>query len=643
VTPRVAESSDTLLQLLAPEADEELLGAVFTTFAFAGRFFEEEVLPTLFRLEVGHGEAYRVASELHESLLGAPVHVWADERSFTGDRRLGGYDLALVPAPPTFHPKIALSVWAHGSGALETRALVASANLTLEGYRRNAEIVLAATSAVGRDAPLLVDALDYLEGIRATAGGSDRAMDVLTMARASITAGSGPSSRRLLTSRGAPLIDRFFSALAPDERILRAEVVSPFFERTEDADAASCMREWTSRVLARADEPFAGFAFYIPSRYREGALVTNFPVHVAAELADPALIETWLVQGVRHVPDYREPIPRALHAKLMAVETNRRCLVLAGSANFTNAAFLVGGAAANWEASVLVGLARGASESLRPPDAVRRALDEIEYEPAQSEPAPPPLLFAEALCTLALRRLELVSTGRRAPARWELSVDGAVVASGGAGAVSSESLTLERPPVVPALEQRMAGAVRHIPITVVDKEHLPLPLSGRTPNGEDVLNFFAGLRARGEYDAREADGNGGPSEVEELPPLEHLSRFSRALYGVADHLTRPARSLLEFRARWTGPWGVARICDLLERRFGERADDPSYVLFQLYELRHTLHALDLVDDPRCPLAEKEQLRDDTLKRLAILRPKLERAMGDKSVTRILTSAYGEPV
>jgi hypothetical protein len=33
------------------------------------------------------------------------------------------------------------------------------------------------------------------------------------------------------------------------------------------------------------------------------------------------------------------------------LETNRRCLLFAGSANFTNAAFLDGGDAANWEAS----------------------------------------------------------------------------------------------------------------------------------------------------------------------------------------------------------------------------------------------------------------------------------------------------
>lgn len=642
MTPGTAESSDTLLQLLAPRADEELVGAVLTTFAFTGRFFEEEVLPTLFGLEVGNGDAYRVASELHESLLGAPVHVWTDERSFTGDRRLGGYDLTLVHAPPTFHPKVALTVWAHGRGAVETRALVASANLTTEGYRRNAEIVVAATSATRGDGRLLGDVIDYLKGIRATASADDRVRDLLNTARTSIPVQEGSPSRRLLTSRGAPLIDRFFSELSPEERIVRADVVSPFFERTEDGDVESSVREWTRRVLARADDRFAGFAFFIPARYRDDVLITDFPVHVAAESAGSASVETWLVQGVRAVPGYREPVPRALHAKLMAVETNRRCLVLAGSANFTNAAFLTGGAAANWEASVIVNLARGTSERLRPPDAVRRTLDEIKYEPTQSEPAPPPLLFAEVCCTLASRRLELVATGRRAPARWELAIDGAIVASGGLGAVRSQSLTLDRPPIVPVIEQRMAGAVRHVPITVLDKEHLPLPLSERTPNGEDVLDFFAGLRARGEYDARETDGDGRRRELEELPPLEHLSRFSRALYGVSDHLGRSARSVLEYRARWTGPWGVARICDLLERRFGDRSDDPSYVLFQLLELRHSLTAVDLADDPRCPLAEKEQLRDDMLQRLGFLRPKVERAMADSSVASILTNAYEEP-
>jgi hypothetical protein len=642
VTPEGTESSDTLLQLLAPRTDEELVGAAFTTFAFTGRFFEEEVLSTLFGLEVGNGEAYRVASELHESLLGAPVYVWTDERSFTGDRRLGGYDLALVHAPPTFHPKIALTVWASGRGTLETRALIASANLTTEGYRRNAEIVIAATSRSKGDERLLLDAIGYLEEIRATARADDRVEDLLDVARKSIPVGNRPGGRRLLTSRGAPLIDRFFSALTPEERILRAVVVSPFFERTEEAAAASCLREWTRRVFARADANFAGFTFFIPARYRDDVLVTDFPVHVVADSVDPALVETWLVQGVRAVPGYVEPVPRPLHAKVMAVETNRRCLVLAGSANFTNAAFLTGGAAANWEASVLVNLACGASQTLRPPDAVRRALDAIKYEPAQSEPTPPPMIFLEAQLTLASCRLDLFATGRRAPARWELAIDGTIIASGGHGAVGSASLTLDRPPTLPVIEQRMGGAIRHLPITVLDKEHLPLPLSERTPNGEDVLDFFARLRAKGEYDARQADGSSGRGEIEELPPLEHLSRFSRALYGVSDHIARPARSLLEYRARWTGPWGVARINDLLQRRFGDRSDDPSYVLFQLFELRHTLSGVELADDPRCPLAEKETLRDDMLRRLESLRPKVERAMADGPVANVLTSAYEEP-
>ena len=64
---------DTLLGLISPRSDEELIGSVMTTFVVDGRFFEEEVLTTLSGLATGSGELGRTVSELHESLLPRPT------------------------------------------------------------------------------------------------------------------------------------------------------------------------------------------------------------------------------------------------------------------------------------------------------------------------------------------------------------------------------------------------------------------------------------------------------------------------------------------------------------------------------------------------------------------------------------------
>lgn len=56
-------NEDALLELVAPRADEELVGAVLTTFVIDGRFVEEELLTTLVGLPVAQASLRgRVAS-----------------------------------------------------------------------------------------------------------------------------------------------------------------------------------------------------------------------------------------------------------------------------------------------------------------------------------------------------------------------------------------------------------------------------------------------------------------------------------------------------------------------------------------------------------------------------------------------------
>jgi hypothetical protein len=634
-------NDETLLGLIAPRGDEELVGAVLTTFVLDGRFFEEELLTTLASLAVGSGELGRASSELHERLLATEegVTVFVDSRGFDGTRRVGVYDLQQVPAPPTFHPKVALMVWQSPKRKPSVRALVSSANLTREGYRRNAELAVIADSGDRADQRLLSEIVDYLRRI---AEGCPTAIGLLDRAARELRPGTD-GSRRLLVSRGRPLIDLFFDQLDPDELVESAVVVSPFFERSTDPASASTIEAWCESLLAHSRDGEVRARFFVPERFVDGQLILELPISRAVGLLGTQA-ELWTLDNLWQIEGRAEPAPRPLHGKLLAVETDRRCLALAGSANFTNAALLVGGAAANWEASVLLSLQRGALERLLPAAATRRDPSAVVFQPPAAEPPLPDLLFDSATYEAARRRLR-VRPRRGAPTghAWELRVDGDVVADGAAGAPPLVNCTLPRHPVNFAVEQRTAAGSRHIPIQVSDKENLPLPAAGVQPRGEDVLDYFAGLRTPAEFDATSRGEGTAAADHDELPALEHLSRFSRALYGIQDSLDRPARSILEYRARWTGAWGLRRIVELLEHRIDASGDDPAYALFEVCELQTTLAGLALADDERCPAAVKRELREAASSELRRLRRKLERVVGDAQSVSVLLQAYGEPV
>jgi hypothetical protein len=300
------------------------------------------------------------------------------------------------------------------------------------------------------------------------------------------------------------------------------------------------------------------------------------------------------------------------------------------------------GSAANWEASVVMSLAPSQLDELLPTSAIRRDISTVVFRPPEREPPLPALLFETATYLAMKHRLEVEPTqGVLAAECWELWIDGECVARAEAGAVPRVVTNLPRHPVTFTVEQRTASGTRQIPILVVDKEHLPLPTPGPQPRGDDVLDYFAGLRTRGEFDASRGSNGATGRERVGLPTIEHLSRFSRALFGIRDSLDRPARSVLEYRARWTGPWGLERVVELLESRITTARDDPPYSLFQVWELDATLGQLALESDERCPGVVKRELRSTTRARLGALIHRLEDRVGDGPATKIMRTAYEE--
>ena len=108
-------------------------GAVFLSYTFDARFFEEEVLAAVLQLQEDPTEATRrFLDEGRRKLVETPVLVIADPGMLRGGQRLP-YDLLRADTARLFHPKLALLLY--GPCA---RMVVGSGNLTPGGYGDNA-------------------------------------------------------------------------------------------------------------------------------------------------------------------------------------------------------------------------------------------------------------------------------------------------------------------------------------------------------------------------------------------------------------------------------------------------------------------------------------------------------------------------
>ena len=144
-----------------PEAGEAL-GCVATSFTFSSAFFEEECLGRFVRLEtdaVEDGAAFLVEREEKFSQL-VCASALVDQRHARGLRSLR-WDLLAARLPAgILHAKVSLLLWTNAA-----RIIVASANLTEDGYRRNHEVFGVLDYIPGGSAPLdvLRDLIAFLE------------------------------------------------------------------------------------------------------------------------------------------------------------------------------------------------------------------------------------------------------------------------------------------------------------------------------------------------------------------------------------------------------------------------------------------------------------------------------------------------
>ena len=321
-----------------PDDAGDPIGCVATTFTFSPAFFEEECLSRFLRLETDpeDGPAYLVERE--EKLYPLKCAALVDQHHCKGSRSLRWDLLPVRLKGGVLHAKVSLLHWSRA-----TRVLVASANLTDDGYRRNQEVFGVLDYSVEGDAPIAVlrDTIEFLRQTVASDPGADtspatgRATAFLKRVwqeakewgesekqhgRRSLRVGflsSTPGSPDAITK----LATVWTGGTPPSE----AWVISPFFDPPE-GDNRPAGALWN--IMCKRGDAEVTYCVEMDELPGEETLFVRAPANLlrAKPSRESASNHFWRV---------KLPPNRPLHAKTIWLEDDRWAVYMIGSSNFT--------------------------------------------------------------------------------------------------------------------------------------------------------------------------------------------------------------------------------------------------------------------------------------------------------------------
>ncbi|MEO7432522.1 MAG: hypothetical protein ABIR62_10910 [Dokdonella sp.] len=649
------------------------IGVLATTFTLDTALFEEECLARFADVQSDprrDGALYRIEREEKlASLLCAAVV--ADIHHAAGRRSLRWDLLAARPASGVMHAKISLLVW-HDL----VRVIVASANLSVDGYRRNQETATVLEfDRRSADRMLLDPLLEYLRGIVGLCRGvaTQRAYLLLDWVTENLpqTTAPGRGLQRRLILLGPDhknLFDQLDEYL-PAQRPETADVVSPFFDESLRSTGPE-HRLWSmlrQRGDARLRLHVAGeyaaetgrWRLQVPSDVRssepsgrDGAVLSLHPIPVSG------------------VPTESGPERRPLHAKMLTLCHPGWAAWLVGSSNFTSAGTGLAPYRRNYEANVLHfvraghddalyrqletgGLRGGAAIATEAPVDFAPAFDADDSE--GGGPPPLPAFFAEAELRAGAQDhyvLGLQFAAGASPAAWSVRRDSETLYDrqrwdndGQADAIEILLTKQGPPPSLLQVEWRdAADALCTVdwPVNVQAADALPAPqeLHGLTLTA--LLELLSSARPlhevmrdwlRRQPDDDDSDGLQG---VELVDPhkkvdtssflIKRVRRACGALQALRQSLERPVLSEAALAWRLHGPVGAIAVVEAIQRQSDPAL--PDEWAFLLLELVCELAAVRLMQATGQPAPAALQAKLDLF--VGSLRGRLDLALREAS-------------
>jgi Tyrosyl-DNA phosphodiesterase len=523
--------------LLSFAAGQSLRAALFLTYSFDGRWFDEAIVPDL------------CERPIDTMLVIRDRNAVATEASNVRYRKVNAARSAV------FHPKLALLVSEDSA-----RAVISSANLTRAGFERQSELgrVFDLAPSAFSDRTLFVSLLEYLETGLSTEVRGDSARDLTEVGHAlrdilsRLRGAPSASAHALLHNYAQPIWTQMLDRI-PHRTLRRAVIVSPFFEPDRKRPEDPALGADDGSIFARF---FQDFTFQSPKDeppiqvfFRQSEGRTELPVRKLAALGKQLAFFT---QDEREQP---------LHAKLLMFEGAEGrgrepfVLVLHGSPNFTTAGLLNRPPHGNSELAVLTtfstarnGLRRSASAL-----GLDRGFTRVENLRAlKTEPrGKPPTVRSQGIAdttyhvadrVLTVSLLDAVLPGTHI--RVLLQRDGAWAKIGEASAGGLAEITL---PVAGLAEidgrtklLELRGAILRVELVAADGS---VVLSDTSPVNVDIPQEFCGMSLVGTalltLDERIARAGAGapPSYREQQKWLEarKAQDGSGTVLGVATH------------------------------------------------------------------------------------------------------------
>lgn len=641
-----------LLDAWVPPQDAgDPIGCVATSYTFAPAFFEEECLGRFLKLESDareDGPVYLIEREEKLSTVSCATAL-VDQHYCRGPRNLR-WDLLPVRMPErsVMHAKVSLLYWRNWF-----RIIVASANLTEDGYRRNQEIFGVLDYFDGGRAPLdcLREIAAFLDEIaRRTGIDGTHASPVFERLRTflnkiqSIPESWGSAApidaketfvRPVLVGPDRPSAFATLQSQWPTQvPASDAYVTSPFFDQNEDNQPAHKIWELL-RKRGQASVSYNLCADEIMGEPEK--LQVNAPRGI-----------TWHPGGRQDVTVYLNRINgpnnpervRPLHMKSLWLENERCVAYMIGSSNFTSAGLGLSGSP-NYEANLVYYVGDGNRRGNKA--LCQSYIDGTAIDPDHVHWPPPPkpedeapgdevLLpagFAAAEYDLDEQHEARVNFrfGANLPPEWEIVIpDGDMFCNEQRwiDAGRPDTLTLPWALALPpsGFEVRWHGSAGAAwwPVNITAASVLPAPQELTNLPLEVLINILMSARPLHEilrrYLARRQTSNGNGGEYALIDPhqrvdtsgflLQRTRRLSLALTALRERLQKPVATLENLNWRLYGPVGVRALKDAILKE----AKTDMERIFLVTELALELSRADIAHAPNClePAVCKQALK-----------------------------------
>lgn len=594
------------------------VGCFATSFTFDSVFFEEECLARFAGIRSGstaEDKGLEWIVEREERLSQITAVTLIDKTHCRGPRS-PRWDLLCARSEMRsgiLHAKLSLLIWAR-----HLRLVVASANLTPQGYRRNREIFISleAGQDLALDRQAWNEALDYLESLLPLGGSADhpavnRAGELIVAARARVKALAPKAPEPESTVRfhgmgpGRPdLFGRLSKHWQEGGGVVRdIYAVSPFFDPADVPAGKTSQRLWglgseRGEVCLHLSAPMV----------KDGKKKVVIQAPKAWGVA-PRNSATVKIYGVEE-EDTQDKERRPLHAKLIGLENETWALMAVGSSNLTQAGSGIS-AAPNWEAmaSVLIRADRQKEEFGIINAAWEKVSGELVEEPVFQGAAEDLETEAEGTITvlpMAFQRAIYRRVGNGAEIEitlvpgalpgWNLQIPGGERLAGeaewqSAGHPKNWVLPWSLPAAPSGLEvcwPELPPA--WLPVCAFDGTHLPPPAELRNLPLELLIQVLTTARPLAQTVASYLRHKGnGPEAIENDPHkrvdvsgylIPKTRRISLALAALRDRLAEPAATREALRWRLEGPFGALAVVDAVERE-AHGADEKAFFIAEL--------------------------------------------------------------